>query len=140
MASPIEITKEDVKSYLVITSTDFDSNLTAMLGVWNNVVDFMIEDTYLNDSNYEDTLKAGKLLFICSKLGDVLPKDIVGRASERVEFTLGDAKTVTDNRSSGKVMTSDAIQLLRPYLKDESLLTSSTEDVIAEFSFTDNGW
>lgn len=133
------ITVNDIKSYLVISDSSFDSNITTILNIWNPAVDSLIDSAY-DTAEYAPILKAGKTLYICSKLRDVLPKDIVGRASERIEYILGDAKTVIDNRADKQEIRSDALWILRPYLKDEDLLTSSTEDIVAEFSAEDNRW
>lgn len=140
MSSTISISIDDIKNYLIIGTDEYDVNLTSILSLWNTAVDALIEPRYLDNADYTDILKAGKTLFICGKLRDILPKDIIGRASERIEYILGDAKTVIDNRGDFQEIRTDSMWLLRPYLKDESLLTSSTEDIVSEFSFSDNGW
>lgn len=134
------VTLDDIKKYLVISVSTYDANITSILGIWNPTVDEMIDSNYVDDSSLENTLKAGKLLFISAKLRDILPRDCIGRISERVEETQGDRKVVIDNRSDKQEIREDALELLRPYLKQDILITSSTEDVTAEFNAVDNGW
>jgi hypothetical protein len=144
----IEITADDIKGYLGITATTYDTQIGSVVTIWTNVVESWITTAYLEDSNLTETLKAGKLLVICGNALNVLPVDACGVAAgmavkEKVgddyEYTV-DTKSSSANslKKSGDGMIGQGLQILKPYLAAdpfsiEQQIISTTSDYSPEF-------
>lgn len=129
-----EITSSDIKTYLGISSTDYDDTIAIVITEWSQTLEDMIDSTYLTDSTLANILRTGKMLCLIEKVRNVIPSNIIGRVSERTEVRVGSTEIILDNRNSKRDFYLEGMELLKPYLIGDTLIIeSSHEDVVPEF-------
>jgi hypothetical protein len=143
----IEITSTDVKSYLGITASTYDTQIESVIAIWTNVIESWVAPSSLADSTLTETIKAGKLLIICGNARNVLPADAGGiSAGMAVKEKVGDyeysvdtkSSTAAATRKSGDGMIRQGLQVLNPYLSAdpftvEAQILSTAESYSPEF-------
>ena len=75
-------TLSDVKGFLGVTGSTYDTQITAILGAWVNGLNAKIYDEYLADSDLDDILKLGKLLVTCGSVQQSLPVGAVASGEQ----------------------------------------------------------
>ncbi len=149
VAATIEITLEDVKSYLGIDSTTdtWDAQIASVIVIWTETIESWIVSNYLTDDTKTSILTAAKTLYICGQVKNVIPANAVGLAGGMsVREKVGDYEYQIDTKGAasassgmtGDGMIAQALQILKPYLAEDALtieqqIKSTTQDHASEF-------
>jgi hypothetical protein len=150
MAAQITITASDIKGYLGISGTTYDTQIGEVLDLWDLAIEDMIEDEYLASSAYANILKAGKMLVICGHVKGSIPIEATASTASKTTVRMGSYQETTESGASTKasdsVLSADGLitkgmDILKPYLSDAASgsflqVANSTEDVASEFTLT----
>jgi hypothetical protein len=146
----ITITTANIKDYLGVSVDTYDTQIAAILAIWDTAIESMIEPSSLADTDLADVLKAGKLLMIAGYVKNNLPATATANtAGYKVSVTMSKLTETTESSSSsggnigatGDGLTSEGYRILGPYLKAdaftvESQIKGSTDDYQSEARLT----
>jgi len=138
------VTRDDVKSYCVITGTRYDSQINAIVYFWQNALDAMIDTAY-TDGTYDAILTMGKLMVISGHVGAQLPaeatrQNIKSKKLGDYQLTLQDASKGPSGASGSQALIDQGLAMLAPYLKADATpyascqIASSTVNYEREFT------
>jgi len=146
MAYASDPTAADVKAYLGITATTYDTQIASILTLWLNVLNTQIISTYLADSTYDDVLESGKTLCVAGQVvtrtgagssgADAGTKIQIGRYTEDNKSSSGSSSSTS---SANQTLFDQGMAVLKPYMSGNATMVlsdyaeSSTDDNYGEF-------
>jgi len=153
MAAVLTVTSANIKDYLVITSTTYDTQIAVILGLWDYTIEDMIQPGYLASTALTNILTLGKLLVIAGQVKSALPATATGSATgTRTTIKMADYEETVENKAQSGSVTSTVVSgdglikqgwdMLKPYLTAAATaeglnqFKSSTSDYAAEASLT----
>jgi len=140
----ISITTADVKRKCMITTSDHDTSISALITEMQPALEHSIADAYLADTdnaNLQATLKLGMLEVMSAEFLEQLRRE-VGASGQ---FSAGGV-SVTDEAHAGADLVQQGATRLAPYLKaalpmaSETGCESSTIDAEPIFSADEEVW
>jgi hypothetical protein len=125
----IAITLDQVKTYLVISASDYDANISGIITEWTDTLELMLKPDVLSDSSIQKLLHTGKLMYISGYVKNALPAPAMASGIQSIRmgtYQETDA-SVASSRSgkNGDGMIMAAQKLLSPYFKSEYGLTGA---------------
>lgn len=157
MPAILTVSIEDIKTYLGVSTTDNDTQITGILAAWDLAIEAMIVPAYLTEASLdeiEDLLTLGKLLIICGHVKNTLPATATAAgAGGKVSVRMGAYQETTETTSSSSSksgasgQTGDGLieqgwAILTPYLTEMARqggiqqVKSTTQDYNSEFRLT----
>lgn len=145
MADVIQITADDMKTYLGVTVDTYDAQITAITADFSSAIEGRVQSRFLTDTAAAAVIKLAKKQIIGGNLLNVLPMTATTAGESTKTKTQAGRLTIEEGESStqgktnvnkaGAAMIQSGEDLLAPYLSQpaDDSITSSTEDVVCEF-------
>jgi len=140
----ITITTAEVKRKAMITTSDYDTSISALISEMQPALEYSIADSYLaatSDTNLQATLKLGMLEIITGEFLEQLRREV--GSSEQFGVA---GLTMGESPQRGVDLIQQGATRLAPYLKSalpmmsENLPASTTADEEAVFSVEEEVW
>ncbi len=140
----ITITTAEVKRKCMITDSAYDASIASLISEMQPVLEYLIDETYLNDTanvGLQSTLKLGMLEIISGEFLEQLNREI-GATGEVSAAGL----SLGEERRTGLELIQQGTDRLAPYLKAElpmmleSLAMSNNSDLDMVFSTDEETW
>jgi len=140
----ITITTAEVKRKAMVTVSDYDASISALISETQPALEYSIADSYLaatSDTNLQATLKLGILEVITGEFLEQLRRE-VGAAEQ---FSVA-GLAMGESPQRGVDLIQQGATRLAPYLKSalpmmsENLPASTTADAETEFSVEEEVW
>lgn len=137
-----EVLYSEVKTYLGITVSDYDTQIEAFTDLWVSILNASIGAEYLADATLEaGILHGGKLLCIAGQAQKVLPPSLFAGSAKSVSWGAykQDSSTGKESASAGTTLPlfDQGMDVLKPYMPAgiiSDVAASSTGDYSSEFS------
>ena len=142
VVTPSPVILDQVKDYLGITVTTYDTQISMIATQWTAILNASIGAAYLVDSSLTGILDGGKLLCIAGQCQKILPPSLFAGSAKSVTWGnyKQDEATGKDAPNAGALnpLFEQGMDILRPYMSPSSVLlsdvaVSSTGDVAADF-------
>ncbi len=140
----ITITTADVKRKAMVTTTDYDTSIAALIAEMQPALEYSIADSYLaatTDTNLQATLKLGILEMMTGEFLEQLRRE--AGAAEQIAVA---GVTIGAAVQTGIELIQQGATRLAPYLKSalpmmsENLPAATTEDTDPVFSTDEEVW
>ena len=140
----ITITTAEVKRKAMITASDYDTSISALISEMQPVLEYSIADSYLaatSDANLQAALKLGMLEIITGEFLEQLRREV--GAAEQFSIT---GLSLGQSPQRGVDLIQQGATRLGPYLKSalpmmsENLPACSTSDAEQVFSVEEEVW